>query len=139
MEEAASAVCSSPKKRAYRSVEERRRIVEETLVPGVSVAAVARAHSINANQVFGWRKLYRAGLLGPSDTSSEALQGAVRLLPVSIAAEPEPATTQPIPTATEAAIAPAGAIELMFATTRVRITGHVDTAALRMVLESLRA
>ena len=40
-------------KRRYRSVEERRRIVEETLVPGTSVAIVARAHGVNANQVFG--------------------------------------------------------------------------------------
>jgi transposase-like protein len=49
-------------KRRYRSVEERRRIVEETLVPGTSVAIVARAHGVNANQVFGWRKLYHSGL-----------------------------------------------------------------------------
>jgi hypothetical protein len=29
----------------------------------VSVATVAWAHGVNANQVFGWRKLYHAGLL----------------------------------------------------------------------------
>jgi len=39
-------------KRRYRSAEERRRIVEETLVAGTSVAVVARAHGVNANQVF---------------------------------------------------------------------------------------
>jgi transposase-like protein len=49
-------------KRRYRSGEERRRIVEETLVPGTSVAIVARAHGVNANQVFGWRKLYHSGV-----------------------------------------------------------------------------
>jgi Transposase len=37
------------------SVAERRRIVEEILAPGASVARVARAHGVNANQVFGWR------------------------------------------------------------------------------------
>jgi hypothetical protein len=42
-------------KRRYRSAEERRRIVKETLVPGTSVAIVARAHGVNANQVFAWR------------------------------------------------------------------------------------
>jgi Transposase len=50
-------------KKCYRSLEERRQIVEEALVPGVSVAAVARARGVNANLLFHWRKLYRAGLL----------------------------------------------------------------------------
>lgn len=38
---------------------ERRDIVEETLLPGASVARVARRHAVNANQVFYWRKLFR--------------------------------------------------------------------------------
>ena len=48
-------------KRRHRSKEERRRIVEESLVPGASVAVIARTHGVNANQVFHWRKLYRRG------------------------------------------------------------------------------
>jgi len=51
-------------KRQYRSVDEKRRIVQEALAEGVSVALVARAHGVNANLVFNWRKLYRAGRLG---------------------------------------------------------------------------
>src|SRR5438128_1629718 len=51
-------------KRQYRPIEEKRRIVEETLVEGASVARVALSHGVNANQVFGWRKLYLAGRLG---------------------------------------------------------------------------
>ena len=39
--------------RQQRSIAEKRRIVEETLVEGASVARVARVHGINANQVFG--------------------------------------------------------------------------------------
>jgi transposase-like protein len=50
-------------KRRHRSKEERRRIVEESLAPGASVAVIARAHGVNANQVFHWRKLYRQGRL----------------------------------------------------------------------------
>ena len=34
--------------RQRRSIAEKRRIVEETLVPGASVAKVARAHGVNA-------------------------------------------------------------------------------------------
>ena len=54
----------SAPQRQRRSIAEKRRIVEETLVEGASVARVARAHGINANQVFGWRRLYLAGRLG---------------------------------------------------------------------------
>jgi hypothetical protein len=42
-------------KRQHRTIEEKWQIVEETLVEGASVARIARAHGINANQVFGWR------------------------------------------------------------------------------------
>ena len=62
--------------RQMRTMEEKRRIVEETMAEGASVARVARAHGVNANQVFGWRRLYHAGRLGSS--------GAVKLLPVSV-------------------------------------------------------
>jgi transposase len=51
------------KTHTFRAVEEKRRIVEETLRDGASVSSVARAHGVNANQVFQWRRLYREGLL----------------------------------------------------------------------------
>ena len=55
----------APQRRQY-SIAEKRRIVEESFQPGSSVARVARAHGINANQVFSWRRLYRRGRLGGS-------------------------------------------------------------------------
>src|SRR5271168_1870635 len=64
-------------RRQRRSIAEKRRIVEETLVEGASVARVARAHDINANQVFGWRRLYLAGRLGEC-------KPAMKLLPVRV-------------------------------------------------------
>src|SRR4029077_14599895 len=63
--------------RQRRSIAEKRRIVEETLLPGASVARVARAHGINANQVFGWRRLYLAGRLGGE-------KAGMKLLPVRV-------------------------------------------------------
>lgn len=51
-------------RRRHRSVEEKRRIVEKTLIKGASVARVAREHGVNANQLFSWRLLYKKGRLG---------------------------------------------------------------------------
>ena len=47
----------------FGSVAEKRRIVELTLEPGASVALVARAHGVNANQVFEWRRAFERGEL----------------------------------------------------------------------------
>jgi transposase-like protein len=49
--------------RRFRSVAEKRRIVDLTLEPGASVALVARAHRVNANQVFKWRRAFDRGEL----------------------------------------------------------------------------
>src|SRR5271170_8412249 len=44
-----------------RSLDERKRIVEEAVAPGTSVAAVARRHGLNANLVFKWIRRSREG------------------------------------------------------------------------------
>ena len=67
-------VVAGPRRR--RSAVERRRIVEETLEDGLSVARVALKYGVNANQVFEWRRLYRAGKL------AGRAQPAMKLLPV---------------------------------------------------------
>jgi len=61
--------------RRFRSKQERRQIVEECMKPGASIALVARAHDVNANQVFKWRKQYQMGRL--------ELASATTLLPVN--------------------------------------------------------
>lgn len=65
--------------RRQQSIEEKRRIVEETHVRGASVATVARLHGVNANQVFAWRQLYRQGLL-----EAKAAPAAAAMLPVKV-------------------------------------------------------
>jgi transposase len=67
---------SGPRKR--HPLEEKRRIVEETLVAGASVAVVARRNHVNANQVFGWRRQYREGTLGA------VAQDDAKMLPVEV-------------------------------------------------------
>lgn len=68
-------------KRVYRSAEEKRRIVELTLVPGASIARVARENGVNANQVFQWRYEHRKG------TGWAAKQPRTELLPVIVTDE----------------------------------------------------
>src|SRR5580693_3347278 len=53
-------------RRRTRSFDERKRIVEEALAPGVSVAAVARRHGLNANLVFKWIRRSREGWREPA-------------------------------------------------------------------------
>jgi transposase len=111
-------------KKRRRTIKERRDIVEETLVPGASVARVARKHDVNANQVFYWRKLFREGRLGISMNP--------QLLPVKIEAEQTTeAVKNVVPT-----LAP-GTMEIAFSKGTLRIAGSVDVTALRVVLESL--
>jgi transposase len=121
-----SIVPTTPTKR-HRSIEERRQIVEEALVPGVSVSAVARAHGVNANLVFHWRKLYRAGLL------SRPEQGEVRLLPVRVQSERTGKRRGPA----EAAAEEDGTIEVTLRKAQVRIAGKVNREVLRVVLGCL--
>jgi len=83
-------------RRRFRSVEEKIRIVEESQVPGVSVAEVARRHAMNANQVFAWRRQHEQGLL-----RQRPRRGAVKLLPVQIRDEPADKCVA-LPGATEA-------------------------------------
>ena len=115
-----------PATRRRRSVDEKRRIVEETLEAGTSVARVARRHAVNANQVFYWRKKYREGRLGKSRSGN--------LLPVRV-------TDIPLRKSGQARCVSgrctSGAMEIKLAKGELRVTGSVDTEALRTVLECL--
>jgi transposase len=112
--------------RRRRSVAERRRIVEETLEPGASVARVAQRHTVNANQVFNWRQLYRKGLLVEKNAGS-----GMSLLPVTLSNVSVPETCDP-----QRGV-PAGTIHVELSKGHLRITGRVDSEALRTVLERL--
>ena len=131
-------------KRRYRSAEERRRIVEETLVLGTSVAVVARAHGVNANQVFAWRKLYQAGRLGCANPVSmtKASTSGARLLPVTVAAEigpgRQPSAVVVSPRRNGDGEPTTGVIEVTLAEAQLRITGQVEAGMLRVLLECLR-
>jgi transposase len=111
-------------KRRRRSKQERRAIVEETLKPGASVARIARAHGINANQLFTWRRLYRDGRLEvPAD--SKALVPVKIIDAIARPQRPQPKVTK------------SGVIDIDLGHARIRIEGAADPDCVRAAVEGL--
>jgi Transposase and inactivated derivatives len=122
------AVGAGPRRR--RSAVERRRVVEETLEAGASVAKVALKYGVNANQVFQWRRLYREGKLGVSSSNT------MKLLPVSVVEVEETPSRDPV----DVACVSSGAIHIELpGEIRISLEGSVDQDIVRTVLKSLRA
>ncbi len=124
--------------RRMHSVEKKRRVVEETFRPHASVARVAQAHGVNANQVFYWRKQYQQGLLGPTPLKAALLPVQIADLvlpePMSTAAEKSEARISVPP---RADAQPTGTLHLELAKAKLCIQGTVDPASLRMILGCL--
>jgi transposase len=111
--------------RRWRAVSEKLEIVQLTLQPGASVAEVARAHGVNANQVFKWRRAFERG---------ELSEPCAALIPVTVASTgDEHRETEEVP-------APAGGainIELP-GRALISVESGADPSLVRSVLESLR-
>src|SRR5262249_5115083 len=109
-------------RRRHRSWPEalKREIVAATLVPGSSASVVARKYDVNVNQVFAWRKRYRAEATEPTE---------LQLLPVTVTPHPPAARTP---------VAGNDVIEIeLSGGHRVRVGSGVKAAALRLVLDVL--
>ena len=99
-----------------------------TLEPGASVAEVARAHGVNANQVFKWRRAFERGELNEPCSA---------LLPISVTSVSEPESA---PAAEEPQVATvAGSIHIELpGVAMISVESGADSALVRQVLESLR-
>ena len=131
MSETIQVAGSGSAKRVHRSTEEKRRIVEATLVPGASIARVARENGVNANQVFQWRYEYK------NSAGWAAKQSRTKLLPVAIVTEPSCVAAPEV--ASTPALAPSSAsvhIELP-GRALVSVEAGVDPELVRVVLGSL--
>ena len=113
-------------KRRRWTIDEKQRIVLETLTAGASVPQVAQQYALNANLVFKWRKDYREGRLKNDAGTS--------LLPVKVSDERlvEPANVQDV--IPRAAL---GTLEIKLAKGKLHITGRVDSLTLRTAIECL--
>jgi transposase len=118
--------------RRFRSVAEKRRIVGLTFEPGASVALVARANGVNANQVFKWRRAFERGEL------VEPAAACTALLPVTLSVASETAIETREADAKEAPTA-GRAIHIEFpGRATISVEYGADASLLRAVLESLR-
>ena len=135
------------RRRTTRSLDERKRIVEEALASGASVAAVARRHGLNANLIFkwirrsreGWRERRRGaakekpGAAGSPDTIAPAFV-PVKLLELDAPSAPRPSDVAAKP----ARLARRGAMEISLPNgAKVSLDADVDAEALRRVLLAL--
>lgn len=121
--------------RQHRSIAEKRRIVEETLIEGASVARIARGHGVNANQVSGWRPLYLSGRLGEQKATmklrpvrvSESLPSVRTHASNKASMSIEVANPKPSP----------GTIDIKLRQAQLRIEGSADPELVRVLLECL--
>lgn len=108
-------------KRRHRSWPEvlKREIVAAASAPGVSVSVVARRYDVNTNLVFTWRKRFAA----------DAAAAPAQFLPVMVT--PDQPSAMPAPSCTDI-------IEIEHPRGyRVRLSGNVKAATLRLVLDAL--
>ena len=107
-------VITGPERRRRWSREQKQAIVEESLSPRATPAAIARKHGIGTGQLYTWRRqLLRQPPAGTADFAQAALTAG-------------PAT-------------PSGVIQIVLPDRiTVRISGEVDERTLRRVLAVLR-
>lgn len=146
MEEVAGIASGQPK-RVYRTLSDKRRIVELSLLPGASVSRLARAEGVNSHQIFNWRRAYHEGRLGQREPEASALLPVI--LPeressadADLSACVKLANIEPsLAHSTEdvAQEAETGAIHIEFpGRARISLEGRVSLELARTVLELLR-
>jgi transposase len=136
------------------AVDQKRRIVEETFVPGASVSIVARRHDVNTNLVFDWRQKYRQGELVVRKPAARGALAAPDLLRIGVVdhdggIRPPPVVTghsaPPPPETGKAMVSPGsirptpGIIEIeLCGGIKVRMDASIDESALRRILAVIR-
>ncbi len=119
-------VIEGPTGRRMRSKAERGRIAAESLVPGASVADVARRHGTTRWQVYDWRKKLRTGQL---------------VVPESVAALPMFAelVVEGAATDTSAAVEAASGVEIVVGDVVIRPGAGTDEDLLTRAIRAARA
>lgn len=99
-------------------------LVEKSMMPGISVAQLARENDINDNLLFNWRRLYQQGLLGtPASTPA--------LFPVTLTTTDRPVS--PLIPSAEAS----PCCELVLPAGTLRIRGTLTPELLQMLVREM--
>lgn len=118
-------VIEGPSGRRRRTKAERARIAVESMMPGVTVADIARKHGTTRWQIYDWRKQIRKGNL---------------VVPESVAALPMFAELVVDDTAAEAPLAVHGSdLEIVVGDVVIRAGGGFDEGQLTRVIRAARA
>ena len=108
--------------RRTHTPEFKRSAVEASKQPGASIAGVAMACGINANQLHKWRRQFQG---------SELVLAESQILPVTLIHDSEPVNTRQA--------LPEGSIDIQLAKARLLVRGQVDLDVLQTVLVALRS
>ena len=123
-------VLTGPERRRRWSLEEKLRILGQSVAPGSSASLVCRLHGISSGQLYTWRRQFRTGELTGF--------APVRLAPP---VEELPSAAMPVDSAPppgEPDRSSDGIIEVELPSgVKLRLTGAVDEVALRRVLSAL--
>ncbi|AZG79065.1 transposase [Methylocystis sp. H62] len=109
------------RRRRSWTLDEKRRVVDESLAEGASIAEVARRYDLNANQLFTWRRQLAVEPAGLSDLAP--------ILPVTITPETAAEYSGPAPTCQMEIVLSEG--------DRIIVWADVEAAALTRVLKAL--
>ena len=108
--------------RRTHTPEFKRSAVEASNQPGASIAGVAMAYSINANQLHKWRRQFQGSALVVAES---------QVLPVTLIHDTEALDTRQ--TVSE------GCIDIQLPKARLLVRGQVDLDVLQTVLVTLRS
>ena len=101
---------------------DKERLIQACLDPEASIAGLALAHGINANQLHKWRRQLR---------DSELLVAKPHIFPVTMVYDTQPDCTRQA--------APEGSIDIQLPKARLLVRGQVDLDVLQTVLVALRS
>ena len=116
------------------SVDDKARIVEETLVAGAVVSAIARRHGLTPQQLFGWRRAARRSAGFGEDAGTPRFVPAVVEQPT-----PEPARKQRKPRRVGRADGATGIIEMEIGGVTVRVGRGAEAKTVAAVIHALKA
>jgi transposase len=115
------------------SVDDKARIIAETLEPNAVISEIARRHGLRPQQVFTWRRNAR-------NLAASAKQAAPAFVPAVVAPQlPEPAAKRFTRPRKQKASRDAGAIELEIDGIAMRVGRGADAKTVAAVIRALKA